>query len=970
MRDALLRAGGAVAMAAALTQPAAAQTTAAADQDEIVVTGTLIRGLEATGALPVSVVSSEELLKRGSPSPLDLVKQLPVSSGALGDTNQFDARAQGAEGVVTINLRGLGPARTLVLLNGRRLAEAPVGIGGVDLSLLPIAAIGRLEILRDGAAATYGSDAIAGVVNFITNDGFEGFRVTGDYRFIKELAGDWNVGLLAGWRGARARILASVGFQHRSPIDATERDFSFRPYPENPAGGWSLGGNPSAFIPFRTGFGPTAGLMIDRGCGTLGGFEIVQSRNPVTGQPLLGRCATNFTNYFNLVEKEDRLQAYIEGTVDLTDRLTFRTSLLYGHTEVLQNTSPTYLFLNAPSRNANPLGVQFFVPETNPGLAAYRAANPDQFPLGATNALLAAGTWRTSMVAGTIFGEVNGVPGASPAWRWSELVHVDASLRWDVSEAFNLDAAITWHRYFRRQFQYNSVVDRVQLALRGLGGPNCRTNTPGQNGCLWYNPFSNGIQRNVRFGQTNPNFNPALANAPEVFEWFLLPLDLRLTNRLFVAEAVASGRTPLELPGGQAAYAAGVQYRKNKGVFRYGPYNDEDDFPCPGSLDFGDRSCVVRSGLFGFLAPNNDNDAKLDVIALFGEVQAPVLPGLDVSAAIRFEDYGGRIGSTVDPKATVRWEFLDGVALRGSVGTTFRGPPANLIQPGDFTTSFQFLGGAFRGVDIFDNPDLKPESAFTWSAGLTVNRGGLTATVDYWSYNIKDQIVTEGIAGILTAVFGPGATATTPANCASPLVRRFVFSGGPPDGGCGTLQPNLGQVVRGRTFNVNSSDVETSGIDFLVQYAHEFTDRFRASVGATGTWVRTYDISDLLAEGIVVQPGFDAVGKLNYQTSAFPVSNLRFQAWIDGAWRNHELRLMGNFINGYEDQRPPVYRIPSFYTLDLSYNLNLPRDLVINFSVFNLLDKEPGFARLDLNYDPFTANPLGRQFSVGVRKTF
>ena len=108
------------------------------------------------------------------------MKSLTVSNGVLGDTNQFDARAQGAEGSATINLRGLGPARTLVLWNGHRLVNAPTLNGASpDINILPFAAIGRIEVLKDGAAATYGSDAIAGVVNFITRKNTDGLELTG-----------------------------------------------------------------------------------------------------------------------------------------------------------------------------------------------------------------------------------------------------------------------------------------------------------------------------------------------------------------------------------------------------------------------------------------------------------------------------------------------------------------------------------------------------------------------------------------------------------------------------------------------------------------------------------------------------------------------------------------------------------------------------------------------------------------------
>lgn len=964
---------GVMAIALASASTAGAQTASAADQGEILVTGTLIRGSVSTGALPVTVVQTEDLLRQGSPSILELIKRIPAVSGVLGDTNQFDARSQGSEGVTSINLRGLGPQRTLVLMNGRRFAESPIGTPAVDTSLIPGAAIGRIEVLRDGAAATYGSDAIAGVVNFITNMGFEGFRVTGDYRAINGSNGDWNATGLFGHQGERLRMIASFGYQHRSPLSTLDRDFALRPYPENPAGGWSQGGNPSAFIPFRIGgpgTGATAGLMLDRGCGSLGGFEIVASRNPATNEPLLGRCATNFTSYDLLVDKEDRFQFYFEGDLEVAERVRLRASLLYGRTDVLVNTSPTYLFLNSPSNLANPIGSQFFVPANNPGLAAYRAANPDQFPGDATNALLAAGTHRVSMVAGSyLHGDVNGIPGATPIVRQGNSFRVTGGLSFDFSEAFNVDIDVMHHTYERFNFQWDTAVDRFQLALRGLGGENCKTNTPGENGCLWFNPFSNGIQSNILTGQTNPNFNASLVNSPDVVGWFTLPLTWNLRNELFVVDAVTSGKTPLQLKGGNLSYAAGFQYRKYNSDFTYNLYNNLDAFPCAASLDFGVNTCAQQNGLYGFLAALRSNTAELDVWAMFGEVQVPLFEGFDLSAALRYEDYGGTIGSTVDPKATVRWQVVPAVAVRGSVGTTFRGPAATAVQPGDNVTSLQFIGGAFRAVDVFDNPDLKPEAAFTWSAGVIVDKNGFVMTADYWSYKFEDQQVAEGVQGLVNSVFGVGAGAGTPANCAAALIDRFTFSGGPATGGCGTISPTLGQVVRARTNIVNGPEVKTTGIDFLIQYSHDFGE-LSAQTGFTGTYVASYDIGDFFTNGILIQPGFDAVGKLNFQTSAYPLPNFRGQGWVQGSWKAHDLRLTANYINGYQDLRPPAYRIPSFYTFDLSYNLTLPRDLQFNFTVYNLLGKDPGFARLDLNYDPFTANPVGRQFSFGVRKTF
>ena len=163
---------GALAISTLTAAPAIAQQapeTAGANEndDRIVVTGSFIRGTPEDAALPVDVFTADDLAEQGVDSPLEFIKELPSVGASLGDTNQFSTDAQGFQGVGSLNLRGLGPQRTLVLVNGKRTIQSP-GSGFVDTQLIPLFALERIEILKDGAAATYGSDAIAGVANFIT----------------------------------------------------------------------------------------------------------------------------------------------------------------------------------------------------------------------------------------------------------------------------------------------------------------------------------------------------------------------------------------------------------------------------------------------------------------------------------------------------------------------------------------------------------------------------------------------------------------------------------------------------------------------------------------------------------------------------------------------------------------------------------------------------------------------------------
>lgn len=976
-------AGASQAMAQAESQDA--PQSSPPENPVIVVTGSLIRGTPEDAALPVDVISQEELINQGSPTAVDLLKNLPGSSGVLGDSNQFDSRSQGSEGVSTVNLRGLGPSRTLVLLNGQRLANTPIGVPSVDANLLPAAAIGRIEVLKDGAAATYGSDAIGGVVNFITNKQLDGLVLSGDYRFIDGSDGDWTASGAFGHDGDGLRVLASFGYQHRSPLAASERDFAVRPYTENPAGGFTEGGNPGAFLPFAfypgTFIGLTGGFQVDRGCDDLGGIPV--NNSTPTDIDSATRCASQYTPFDLLVEKEDRWQAYLETEIDLTDQIVAEFSGLLGHTSISANSSPTYLILNTPTPGlANPIGSQFWVPPNNPGLIAYRSANPDQFPSGANSALLAAGVFRAALLGGNpLFQDQNGIDGAAPATRDSESMRFTGAVRGSHSDAFNWELSGTWHKYIRESTGYDTVIDRVQLALRGLGGEDCDplTGTPGVGPCMFYNPFSNAIEANAVTGETNPGYNAAVANDPAVFDYFTKKSSSRISNELKVASLVFSGNTGISLGGGNGiGYALGAQYRRNDYDATYGPYNDLDIYPCPGSLDFGVEDCARPIGLFGFLGSDQANSSTQDVYAFFGELQIPIGDRIDIQLAARYEDYGGSVGSTFDPKASARVQVTDWLALRGSYQTTFRAPPSTYLTAGDYLTSLQFVGGSFRAVRVNDDPSLIPESAESYGGGVLLELGGFRASVDYWHYDFSDDIVAEPLSGLLNSVFNSTDGSSTPgtavADCSNPLASRFTFSGGPANGGCGTLTPTLADVTTIDTFYTNGAGLSTSGLDFMASYRDEFGSRGTWGLGVTGSYVIDFQTNDFFIGEDLIQPGFSAVGKLNYQTTAYPLPEVKLNGYVDVGWDRHNARLTVTHIEGYTDQRlapgTPGHDIPSFTTLDFTVRIGLPAETDLTLSVLNLLDKDPGFAALDYSYDPFTANPLGRNFKIGIRKAF
>jgi len=988
-----------VALAVAmLAAPAAAQE---AQEPVIVVTGSLIAGSREDAPAPVDVVQADELAAQGSPSMLELTKRLPASAGVIGDASQFDIRSQFNEGVASINLRGLGPQRTLVLLNGRRIVATGSGnLPLVDVNLIPAAAVGRIEILKDGAAATYGSDAIAGVVNFITRTRQQGFQASGDYRWVDGSQGDWTAALSWGGELGPARVLVSGGYQHRGELTTLDRDFSYLPFEANPQGGWSGGGSPGNFDFDATLNGVR--FDADDGCSAVGGFRSL----PGSSADL---CQTQYLGFTNLVEPEDRYQAFVDVELDLSDTAVLRLTGLYGRTETVLTTSPSYLPTIAPSANAAFGGGGLFViPQYAPALIDYCA----RFAAASGCAVDAGGVpqqpalafpvrFRPVLMGGNPLFENSRNTSVLP--RSSDVYQLSGELAFELAPRLDLTAGVTYSEYDRYFEGGDSFVDLLQNALAGFGGESCAYATPqsragltptqlaalaGRNGCHYFNPFSTGIAGNAITGVANPNFagisNPrgfdltpgaGLINDASTVDDFYTVIQRKANTRLWVGDVVLSGETGISLPGGEAEFALGAQYRRDYYARVYGATNNLDVFPCAGSILDPAATCNPQTGPIGFLGSNRDVDVEGDVWALFAELQLPVTDWIQAQLSARYEDYGGTIGATFDPQARVRIELTDWLALRGGAGTTFRGPPPQTVSSD--LVILTFIGGAFRAVDIFGNRNLQPESATTYNAGVLVDRGGFKASLDYWRYDFDGPIESEPVSGMVSALFGASGTA----NCGNPayaaLQARFTFSGGV----C-----SAANVQRLATFAFNSADVSTSGIDFQASYDAELAGG-EVQAGVSGSYVIEYEVDGVVVEGIAVQPAFDAAGLLNYQTTAYPLPRWKGQAWLQGTFGDHSLRLQVNHVDSYTDQRGADVFGPNaaalagasvtagkvvggFTTVDATWRWQVLERTTVSVALYNLFDQDPPLARLDQNFDPFTASPLGFTAKVGLSQGF
>jgi|MEHZ01.5.fsa_nt_MEHZ011502864.1_6 iron complex outermembrane receptor protein len=934
-----------------------AQTALAQDEtlEEIVVTGSFIKGTAEDAALPVDVLTRSDLEDVGSPSLIEMVRNLGVTSGNLGETNQFDTRGgQAAEGVTAINLRGLGPARTLVLINSKRHVSTETI--GVDISAIPSIAIGRVEVLKDGAAALYGSDAIGGVVNFITRDSFEGFEVSGNFTDLDDSDGDTNVAAIFGRRVGALHFAISGEYEERSELRIRDRDWALRPFAENPGpGGWSSIGNPGTFFPgISNGAGGRTllgGATPDPGCELLGGTS--------SG----GFCRFQYTFFDNLVEEQESYKVFAEVNYDISDKISFHAEALYHDMDMPEwKTSPSY-----PPQAL--LGNDRFIEASHPGLIDLKAQNPGLFNevAGIPASVQGASSWSRMLgIAGR-----NGQPESS--YRKTKTKRISFGLVGETDSGISFDTSFSWSKRERDIGGSDMYIERMAFAFDGLGGAGCdpATGSAGVGPCEYYNPFSNALSFSPVTGATNPQYNASVANSNELINWLTAETGSATDNETLVFEAILSGDSRWDLGGGSVGWAAGIQYRKDTYDFTVKDVANRAINPCafnnPMSVTLGHTATLdcgaAGAGQLAFLAATDEENTDRDVYGVFAELALPITEALDVQLAVRYEDYGSKNGGdTIDPKIAFSWTLTDEFSLRGSVSTTFRGPPSSFLS--GTSTSLQFIGAAlaFKAGDTVGNPDLEPETAVTTNFGAIYQNENFYASLDYWSFNFEDPLQLEN-ANQIVAAYGAngcadGGSGVGTAGC--DLLR-------------GRLSPtgtSIGGVERITRSVINGSDIDTSGIDFVANYSFNDVVGGELTLGLEGSYTFEYKSDDFVTgDGFTLAPGDDFVGRLNEGTPFQPKPELK--ASFIAKWSNqaHRVTYAARYIDGMEDANSPVPaldNIDDHLTHDVHYINNMFDDVTLSLSVLNFTDEDPPQVANDLNYDPYNHSGYGRLIKLGV----
>jgi len=989
--------------------------------EELVVTGSYIRGSPEDAPSPVSVTTREELDAIGNPSLIEMLRVLGPSSGIDGETNQF--QSNGLEGSSNVNLRGLGAGRTLVLLNGNRVVRSPFPISEsgqqyTNTNVIPTIAIKRVEILLDGASATYGSDALAGVVNFFTRSDFRGLEISGSYKNIAESDGDWELGAIYGLGTERLDVVVSFGYQRRNELLARDTDWAVRPADTNPLSTTGIP-NPSAFLTAARSFSPAQGAFVPTPaaeCRAVGGVALPIDL-ALTVYNSGNTCRFRYSDYDNVTEEETHWQGFIEVTYEINDDWKLNGELLWAFDEVPQwKSSPSY-----PPQSL--FGMDRWVGPGMPHFDDFIDRNPGIAPSFTDSE----GTLQGAMVLGRPYGVSGPAQEGSREYSTQNLRisldgEFDAGLAVPVLVDFDLSYGISTGERFTSDLR----IDRYAYAYRGLGGPDCNiaTGVPGSGNlgtgnCYYYNPFTSGYTVSSSpgaIGAPPGSENPQLHNNPVLRNWLLQHLGQENTTSQWIGHLVLSGQG-VSVGHDHLNWAAGLQVRQDNYEVDPNDIADVTVTPCAYGLDgtgetYSSADAVAAgqlaanpfardyiytcegNGAFHFLAGLLPFEDDQTVTALFGEVGLPLHETIDIQIAVRFEDYSD-VGNTLDPKLAVRWQPIDPLSLRASIGTSFRAPTLNQLS--GRVTSLQFVAptSSFKAVDSVGNSDLSPEEATNINIGVIIQPSeNLTLSLDYWQFNLESPVALEPFNAIIStcsaalAAANPGDLANVGRTHGSCSKITFQDPDAPAASGVQRIAVNY----------INGPDTDTSGFDYVVNLDIP-TNAGLFSVGAKGTIINEYEVASS-----TFTEAFDAKGRLNFTTSfARPLPEHKSTLHAAWAYNNHNLRLELNYISSYDDevrinntraaenaagQVVALVALPGgtavgdvvttlqreieeHITVDLNYNVYLVEsNLRLFASISNLFDEAPPLAMRDLSYDPYTHAPFGRIIKIGAQYTF
>jgi len=951
------------AMMAASAAPGYAQDNGDEDAD-IIVTGTRINRPNLVSASPVTTLDRTELLATGITDVGDIIQSLPSMSGSpIGTTTN-----NGGNGSVFIDLRGLGAARTLTLVNGQRTVDAG------DFQTIPSLMIGRLDVLKDGASAVYGADAVSGVVNIITRSDFDGIELSGQHAVWDNTNNgeQTTMGLMLGKQadaggfvfGAEYVIQDEV-YQRDTPWDFFQDSYYI--YPEG------------CEDTVTAGYG-------NGGCYPIGSSRIPESRLQFLNQGrfLVGTPATQPYEVGDIVPHDgrnynyapvnyvqtpyDKLNLFAEGHFDLNDTTKFNIEVRGGRRESAQELAPQPY--NSPTDPA----FDGTFDADGPG-----GADPVAYSgISEQNYYLRRAVDRYNAANGVMLGDPGSLIYEPIRDARRRMIETTRRFEQSVSQLqghASLDGEwqdIEWELYGTYGFRTFSSQDFGQFFgdrlsnalgpsadLDGDGQPECYGDITDPStliaGCVPFNFFGGGSVVRETGEITAQTVTDDMIN-------YVSGTLNDTTDSEFVAAGFGLAGDGFDLPAGKLGWAAGA------GLYNYSITDTPDSAKQTGNVT-GNKS-----------GPTSGSVKNLHAYA---EILAPLYDNgqqqLEVTGGLRYDDFEN-IGNKVTYQIGVKAQLVDALKVRGTYGTVFRAPTVfDLFQGASdsFPTytdpcippAGQALppGCAQVGVQtdnqvlarVGGNPNLRPElgDSLTLGAVLTPNLSddhNITITVDYFNIDVTDGISSLGVQTTLNNCY-----VAQNADACALITRRADYS--------------IAQIVDAQ-LNVAKDRVE--GIDTEFRWNHEadFGD-----LNASLIWTHLLERSNIPFAG---EPVADFTGR--YVGAGFSKDKFNYSVGLNRGIFGVTYR--GEYVGGLEadtfcncstgNQPDGTYRqdIPSQLYHDVFVTLDLEDKFGANITagVSNLTDKAPPFIETGFNAgtEPANYRVFGRGFYVRGTKTF
>ncbi len=926
------------------------RTEPAVEDSDIVVTGSRIgRGNEAA-ATPVQVLTAQDISQQGQTNVSTILNELPAAGPSGFSSSGANAQDFFQGGVATVDLRGLGSDRTLVLVNGRRYVSGVQNASLVDLNTIPADMVERIEVTTGGASAIYGSDAIAGVVNLVLKKKYEGVSVNsqagisdeGDGRqFQLSLLGG---GSFAGGRG-NAQFYAgydtvdairgtarSISRQRVAATDITRPDLALR----GAAAASGLVNESGLFYPTSTSYLAAPNKQVVLPDGSVAPFN--RAIHGFDTQP-----------YKRLTTDTERLVTAATLGYDLTSNVRLFAEANFAKTKTFTQLEPVFVASGLVNIGVGPDAIPFSIPTSNPFMpAALRALVPaGRTEIGFGRYFSEFGgrgidyTRETVRLAGGFDGTLT-LPFSEKPWDWNVYLSYG---RTDVDQQFS------------GGYDIARLYESQRVESNGAGGFRCANAAARAQGCIPVNLFTGTrlTSQEIQYLSSDPSAKAVLEQK--------------------VAAGSMSGEL-FRLPAGPFKMAMGFEVREEKSAF-----NPSESF------EQGTSGIFQTSAISG----------KFNVKEVFAEVNFPLLADLpfvkllEFQGAFRYAHYstvGGtqawNFGGSYKPISDLRFRALYAGAVRApNIGELFQAPTLNtasvfdpclgggrlsgldpaiaaqrkancLATPG-ITTAFNPLQPSSIFSFAGSNSKLKEEVARTLTVGAVYTPSfipGLTLMVDYYRIRISDAISDIPLQTTLDQC----------ANTKDPFFCNQI-----------TRDPASGNIMRVDQTLQNAANLKVSGIDVEARYRLPLSNlgissNGQLTFGVNYSYLREFKTTPFVGGDPIVTKG----------AAGFPEhkANVRV-SYSDGPINiSLEERYIGSILR-LPDQSFELNRVPAFFYTDAQIRFDVREKFTVYFGANNLFDKKPPFIPLPYtNATPGTNTAtaaydvIGRYLYTGVSMRF